>query len=164
MRAHGKLGALLCIIIVGSATITLAMRRPAAAMPNFAQAYGIKCSECHVQIPALNAYGRYVQRTGYAGLNPHVLQRESPVWLDYPVSYTQQTPNAASWDIGSHRIARRRGVRKHEERMDVSRTAVDLAAEPSRRPRHRVVCLQQFFRWRGPHLRREARSTGPIGI
>ena len=93
---------------VFSARSPLPLRRPcspradpAEAMPNFAQAYGVACSECHVQIPALNAYGRWVQRTGYAGLNPHVLQRESPIWVDYQVGYSQQTPNAASWDIGS---------------------------------------------------------------
>jgi len=88
------------IAVVITAAV-LATSRPAEAMPNFAQAYGVACSECHVQIPALNAYGRWVQRTGYAGLNPHVLQRESPIWVDYPVGYSQQTPNAASWDIGS---------------------------------------------------------------
>jgi hypothetical protein len=74
---------------------------PAQAMPNFAQAYGIRCSECHIQVPALNAYGRYVQRTGYGGLNPHVLERQSPVWVDYPVGYSEQPPGPASWDIGT---------------------------------------------------------------
>ena len=34
-------------------------------------------------------------------MNPHVLQRQSPVWVDYPVGYSQQSPNAAAWDIGS---------------------------------------------------------------
>ncbi|MBV8638056.1 MAG: hypothetical protein JO322_08205 [Candidatus Eremiobacteraeota bacterium] len=82
-------------------TTVLVFPRPVRSMPNFAQAYGIKCSYCHIQIPALNAYGRYVQRTGYAGLNPHVLERESPIWVDYPVGYSQQAPNAGSWDIGS---------------------------------------------------------------
>ncbi|MBV8197097.1 MAG: hypothetical protein JO263_03100 [Candidatus Eremiobacteraeota bacterium] len=82
-------------------TIALATTRTAQAMPNFAQAYGVKCSYCHIQIPALNAYGRWVQRTGYAGLNPHVLERESPVWVDYPVGYSQQAPGSGSWDIGS---------------------------------------------------------------
>ncbi len=83
------------------ALIAFAAPRSAEAMPNFAQAYGIKCSYCHIQIPALNAYGRYVQRTGYAGLNPHVLERESPVWVDYPLGYSEQTPSAASWDPGT---------------------------------------------------------------
>lgn len=70
----------------------------AQAMPNFAQAYGIACSECHIQVPALNVYGRYVQRTGYAVLSAHVLAREFPGWIDYPVGYSQQDPGVASWD------------------------------------------------------------------
>ena len=99
MRVHRKSGYPWCIAVVVSAVV-LVIGKPAQAMPNFAQAYGIKCSECHIEIPALNAYGRYVQRTGYAGLNPHVLERESPIWVDYPVSYSQRS-RSASWDIGS---------------------------------------------------------------
>jgi hypothetical protein len=89
-----------CATIAGLVAIAFTAS-PAAAMPNFAQAYGVKCSYCHVQIPQLNAYGRWVQRTGYSALNPHVVERESPIWVDYPVSYTQQAPNAGAWDIGS---------------------------------------------------------------
>lgn len=51
------------------------------AMPPLAQAYGVSCSLCHTQVPALNAYGRYVQRTGYASLDPHVLRRSFPFWI-----------------------------------------------------------------------------------
>jgi hypothetical protein len=101
MRVHGKIGILSCAAIAGTAAIVLVMTTPARSMPTFAQAYGISCSECHIQIPALNAYGRYVQRTGYAALDPHVLKKEFPVWVDYPVSYSQQSPGPASWDIGS---------------------------------------------------------------
>ncbi len=86
---------------VAVAALTCVSLRVADAMPNFAQAYGIPCSYCHIQIPALNAYGRWVQRTGYAGLNPHVLERESPIWLDYPIGYSQQSPGAGAWDPGS---------------------------------------------------------------
>ena len=75
MRIDGKTGIPWCVTVVAAAVIAFAMSDPARAMPNFAQAYGIKCSECHIQIPALNAYGRYVQRTGFAALNPHVLRR-----------------------------------------------------------------------------------------
>jgi hypothetical protein len=70
-------------------------------MPNFAQAYGVQCSVCHTQVPALNAYGRYIQRTGYAALNPHVLKREYPLWFDYSATYSEQTPNAAQWQGGN---------------------------------------------------------------
>lgn len=56
-------------------------------MPPFAQAYGVKCSVCHTQVPALNAYGRYVQRTGYSSLDPHVLTRAFPVWVGESANY-----------------------------------------------------------------------------
>ncbi len=51
------------------------------AMPVFAKAYGIKCSVCHTVVPALNAYGRYVQRTGYSSLNRDVLKTVPPIWF-----------------------------------------------------------------------------------
>jgi hypothetical protein len=101
IRVHCKSAIPSYLAVAAFAVITLAASRPAQSMPNFAQAYGIACSYCHIQVPALNAYGRWVQRTGYAALNPHVLERESPIWVDYPVSYSQQAPDAGSWDIGS---------------------------------------------------------------
>jgi hypothetical protein len=55
--------------------------RPSQAMPTFAQAYGMKCSVCHTMVPLLNAYGRYVQRTGYASLDRAVLTRALPFWV-----------------------------------------------------------------------------------
>lgn len=61
---------------------------PAKAMPPFALAYGIKCSVCHTQVPTLNAYGRYVQRTGYASLDPHVLRTAFPIWLGEQANYS----------------------------------------------------------------------------
>jgi hypothetical protein len=54
---------------------------PSQAMPNFAQAYGVKCSVCHTMVPLLNANGRYVQRTGYASLDRATLTRALPFWL-----------------------------------------------------------------------------------
>lgn len=78
---------------------TLTLKAP--AMPNFAQAYGVQCSVCHTQVPALNAYGRYVQRTGYAALNPHVLKKEYPLWIDYSAAYSEQTPSTAQWQLGN---------------------------------------------------------------
>ncbi len=56
------------------------------AMPVFAKAYGIKCSVCHTVVPTLNAYGRYVQRTGYASLNRDVLKTVSPIWIGEQVN------------------------------------------------------------------------------
>jgi hypothetical protein len=55
--------------------------RPTAAMPPFAQAYGMDCQVCHSIVPALNAYGRYVQRTGYASLDPGTIHRANPAWV-----------------------------------------------------------------------------------
>lgn len=55
----------------------------ADAMPPFAQAYGIDCNVCHTMVPALNSYGRYIQRTGYAGLDSHMLEtKSSPFWIN----------------------------------------------------------------------------------
>ncbi|HEY5257926.1 MAG TPA: hypothetical protein VIJ12_06040 [Candidatus Baltobacteraceae bacterium] len=53
----------------------------ADAMPVFAKAYGIQCSVCHTIVPALNAYGRYVQRSGYSSLSRDVLKTVNPIWI-----------------------------------------------------------------------------------
>lgn len=58
----------------------------AQAMPMFAKAYGVQCSTCHTIVPALNAYGRYVQRTGYASLNRRVLATVFPIWYGEQVN------------------------------------------------------------------------------
>lgn len=72
--------ALLCFILA------VAAAAPAAAMPNFAKAYGVQCSTCHTVVPALNSYGRYVQRTGYASLNRDVVKTVAPVWIGEQVN------------------------------------------------------------------------------
>jgi len=61
--------------------LILMVRERAMATPVFAQAYGLGCTACHTQMPELNAFGRYVQRTGYAALNPKALQHAVPVFL-----------------------------------------------------------------------------------
>lgn len=35
------------------------------ALPTLAQAYHVDCSACHSFVPALNAYGRYIQSTAF---------------------------------------------------------------------------------------------------
>lgn len=65
----------------------------ASAMPPFAEAYGMRCEVCHIQVPALNSYGRYVQRTGYASLDPKTLRRSVPVWIGEAATYDSQDPN-----------------------------------------------------------------------
>ncbi|MGC1381578.1 MAG: hypothetical protein WA814_11225 [Candidatus Baltobacteraceae bacterium] len=78
------------LLASAAATFVVCAARPVSAMPVFAQAYGVKCSVCHTQVPALNTYGRYVQRTGYASLDPHVLRRALPVWWDQSVNYDSE--------------------------------------------------------------------------
>jgi hypothetical protein len=70
---------------------------PAAATPVFAQAYGVGCTTCHTQMPLLNAFGRYVQRTGYAALNRKTLQHAVPVFLfDIGTGYSHQSGDPSS--------------------------------------------------------------------
>jgi hypothetical protein len=65
--------------------------RPAMATPVFAQAYGLSCTACHTQVPALNAFGRYIQRTGYAAMNWKTLSHAVPVFVfDIGTSYVHQ--------------------------------------------------------------------------
>ena len=62
-------------------------------MPPFAQAYSVDCSVCHTEVPALNAHGRYVQRSGYDVLDHSVLKRSLPLWVGINPSYDSQDPN-----------------------------------------------------------------------
>lgn len=73
--------------------------RQVDAMPPFAQAYGAKCTLCHLEVPALNTFGRYVQRSGYTALDHDKIRHISPVWLGFNPSY-----DSASEDL-PHRLA-----------------------------------------------------------
>jgi len=75
---------------------TIEMVRPTSAMPNFAQAYGMDCQTCHSVVPMLNAYGRYVQRTGYASLDAKTLERADPIWIGENPTYDSSSP-AVTW-------------------------------------------------------------------
>jgi hypothetical protein len=89
---------LVAIMLVG-AWIVEAMR-PTAAMPPFAQAYGMDCQVCHTVVPMLNAYGRYVQRTGYASLDPSTIHHAVPLWIGENPFYDSADPNephAVQW-------------------------------------------------------------------
>lgn len=83
----------LLIACVASIGLALGVSARVEAMPPFAQAYGVDCNTCHTQVPGLNAYGRYVQRTGYASLDPHVLHRAFPFWLGEQLNYDSTAPN-----------------------------------------------------------------------
>jgi len=74
------------------ALASFAGRDRATATPVFAQAYGLGCTACHAQVPVLNAFGRYIQRTGYAALSPQALKHALPVFLfDTGTTYTHQS-------------------------------------------------------------------------
>lgn len=66
----------------------------AAAMPPFAQSYGAKCTMCHLQVPALNAFGRYVQRSGYSVLDHKTLEKSPPVWIGFNPSFDSQSESS----------------------------------------------------------------------
>ncbi len=65
-------------------------RAPVLAMPTFGEAYGVSCSQCHTAVPALNAYGRYIQRSQYAYLSAPVLKKAIPLWVGYQTNYDSQ--------------------------------------------------------------------------
>lgn len=90
-------GTVLLVGAVMALAFVLESLRPTQAMPVFAQAYGINCEVCHSSIPALNAYGRYVQRTGYASLDPGTLHQTIPIWWNESVFYDSQAQTNPSW-------------------------------------------------------------------
>lgn len=76
------------LLVVGSLIPGMVVApKSAPAMPTFAQAYGLSCNACHTQVPLLNAYGRYVARTGYEGLDRHVLAKANPIWIGEAANY-----------------------------------------------------------------------------
>jgi hypothetical protein len=80
---------LLSALAFVAAVLTLT-HAPASAMPTFGQAYGVDCSLCHTAVPALNAYGRYVQRSQYGYLDGATVKKAFPVWVDYQAQYDSQ--------------------------------------------------------------------------
>lgn len=90
--AQAAASVLAIAIFVSLVWLSPAEMKRAQAMPPFAQAYGVPCSLCHTQVPGLNAYGRYVQRTGYASLDAHVLARALPIWIGENTWYDSQDP------------------------------------------------------------------------
>jgi hypothetical protein len=91
------------LIVVGISLVASLLlpggRERAAATPVFAQAYGLNCTACHTQMPVLNAFGRYIQRTGYAAMDPKTLSHAIPVFIfDLGTAYTHQSGRPASFD------------------------------------------------------------------
>ena len=91
MKAVFQLGAIVALV---ASAIFAAPRTVTLAMPTFSQAYGVECSTCHTAVPALNAYGRYLQRTGFATLDPTLMKRALPFWVGENTSYDTQGPNS----------------------------------------------------------------------
>ncbi len=76
---------------------------PAQALPTFAKAYGVQCSVCHTLPPQLNAYGRYVQRTGYSVLDHTLLKNGAPVSVSEEVNYdSQASPGLQGGNLALH--------------------------------------------------------------
>ncbi len=84
--------AVAALVALFATTLLFSGVRPTQAMPPFAQAYGMNCDVCHTAVPALNAYGRYVQRTGYASLDPSTIHRANPLWIGETLFYDSMDP------------------------------------------------------------------------
>lgn len=105
----GTRGTVKATVLIVSGVVAIAFviesMRPTQAMPPFAQAYGINCEVCHMNVPALNAYGRYVQRTGYASLDPSVIHGVNPLWVQEAATWdTQASPYANKIIFGNLNI------------------------------------------------------------
>jgi hypothetical protein len=84
-------------VAVVALLLVLVVRERVLATPVFAQAYGLACTACHTQMPMLNAFGRYIQRTGYAALNRKALQHAVPVFLfDAGTGYSHRSDDPSS--------------------------------------------------------------------
>ncbi len=70
-------------------------------MPPFAQSYSANCTLCHTQVPALNSYGRSVQRSGYAILDHQVLRRSAPVWIGFSPVFDSQQQGGSKLQTGN---------------------------------------------------------------
>jgi hypothetical protein len=77
---------------------------PAAAMPNFAQAYGLDCKACHTEVPALNSYGRYVQRTQYSALEAATVEKALPIWVGESATYDSSAGQPYKTKLGNFEI------------------------------------------------------------
>ena len=85
LRLYPTLGVVAALGVLLSGL--LAAPKVTEAMPPFSQAYGLSCNTCHTAVPTLNAYGRYIQRTGYASLDRTVLARANPLWIGEAINY-----------------------------------------------------------------------------
>ncbi len=105
LRIVGFFGAL-AVLIPGM----FSAPKPTVAMPPFAQALGLQCSACHTIVPSLNAYGRYLQRTGYASLDRKLLAKALPIWIGEALNYNSTagagtgTPRYSFGNLALHAV------------------------------------------------------------
>lgn len=92
MKLRPLLGAVSLFAVITTGVTLLQKPQPAPALPTFAQAYQVDCSACHTIVPALNAYGRFVQSTAFAALDAKILNRASPLLVRESSNY-QSTAN-----------------------------------------------------------------------
>jgi hypothetical protein len=72
-----------------------AFTRPAAAVPVFAERYGLSCSACHTAVPDLNAFGNAFRRNGF--VLPNVPQHKYfPVALRFQETYMKDLPQSST--------------------------------------------------------------------
>lgn len=90
---------ILCTGLFGSAL----WPKAASALPTFAQAYQVDCSVCHSFVPALNAYGRYVQSTHFGALDPKVLHKVLPFVIRESANY-KSTGNLNTTDAQTKQL------------------------------------------------------------
>jgi hypothetical protein len=81
-----------------AAAAVLALARPAAAMPIFAQRYNLKCTACHSVLPELNAFGNEFRNRGYRidGLARH---GTTIVALREQIGYSETPPEGSTTRI-----------------------------------------------------------------
>lgn len=75
---HPAIVAIICIALLAGAFFGPS-KQAATALPTFAQAYHVDCKVCHTMVPALNAYGRYIQRTDFGALDPATVRQVLPL-------------------------------------------------------------------------------------
>ena len=105
MSRSNKLLAL-AIILVAAAAFAPHAATQVAAMPTFAQALGVDCKTCHTEVPSLNSYGRYIQRTMYAAIDPTVYKSEFPIWVGWVPTYssTNDQPKLQVGNVDVHAV------------------------------------------------------------
>ena len=73
--------------VVSAMYVAFGLTQRAQAHPTFAHALSVDCRVCHMEVPALNAYGRYIARTNYMAIPRSALKGTFPFYGDYNPTY-----------------------------------------------------------------------------